>query len=396
MNPGLFGFIAGTSGGSSKLRIRKPFSVAEQNKSGIRVSDLGSHAFGRTTNITNIIYTAVAASPAIAVAVGYTNAAVPAATTTAMSSVDGITWSVRTIGSGIYTNVVWTGTRFIAHIGAGTSRSDSTDGLTWSAGTALPSAGGFLVVHNGKLYQFPTAGTVYYEFTTTDAAASTTRTSPANYAAPTNMISACGALIETVSASQLRYSYNGVAWNTAASPGFIPNNITGNSSILVAYDADGQYNISKTAGATWEFAIPKMLNASAFGLLSEAATTSFGVTANGATPAFTLTTNFSISQLGPNPLPLGERFCVKFNMIQRTDANGAISSNNYQFIAHSTDGYSWTIEFPRFGTNTTTYNTIKGTPFNDRWIFCEYASAAGTNSYISVTNPDFEELIYDV
>lgn len=393
MNPGLFGILGSSLGSSnSKVRLRKPFSRDEQNKAGIRLSNLNQHAclYGGVIDAALVLRSYASDSQGTVVTVGHTGTvAAPTGTTSAYTSPDGETWTLRTmLVSGAYKSVVWAGDRFIAVSTTTACQHMVSPFTTWTTGTALPASDLPLIMFNGKLYGFPTAGTTYYEFTTTAAAANTTRTSPANYIAPANGVTvACGALVEA-SGTSIRYSYDGVAWNVGTSPGFSVVSLMGNSSTLFAFDASGKYNVSNTAGLTWLYPSPVIFDITSLGMYSTLSGAGFGADNNG--PLGTFASSIaSVTPMGN----LGERIGVSCKV---ANTNGASPFYNYVLV-HTIDGKSWNVEHPYLGQSTSADPDFRvaGTAHIDRFVLGNYRQAS-LSSAVVITNPDFMELCYDL
>ncbi len=267
MNPGLFG-ILGTAAtdATSKIKVRNPFTVDNSQKPSIRLGTNNNFPMSTIGSITASLQKRwMAASPnaAVIACFGGTSGA-PTATTTIYSSADGITWAARIATSGVYVRVIWSGTKFVAFTNAATAVNTApSDGVTWSVGTVLNAAfavGSQVVVFNSKVYIFPPSGTTYYESTTADCTAWTTRVAPANYAAPViaptngNNISVSGSrIIIPTSTTTVITSIDGVTWNTATlSTALTSGNVVtmANSSNAVITDGVFYYN-SIDGGSTW-------------------------------------------------------------------------------------------------------------------------------------------------
>lgn len=390
MNPSLLGFPPGAAGASSgNVRLRNPFDPDEANISGIRLGTCGTHAFQTNLTAVGVALRDMAYSPSldIAVAVGHigTVTTPTAATTGAYSSVDGINWIGRTVTSGIYPTVYWTGSVFIAQANGSTAWQSSSNGITWTVGSpALPANNLILRTFNGKLYGLPTSGTTYYEFTNTNAnAAPTNRVALTNYQTPVEAVVACGALI-TSSGTSIRYSYDGVAWSVGTSPGLTVAGLWGNSSLLIAFNAAGQYNISYNAGLTWEFLGVQVLDFKHLAMFNKDTFGSVSVPV----------TSYNIGAIY-EVYPIGN-IQERMGFIVSAQFSATTTIYNLRMLVHTSDGLTWTAEHPHVVAGTSvTINDHAGCGMKDRFVIMQHNDSAATN-YMHITSPQFKELVYVV
>lgn len=399
MNPGLFG-ISKVSGVSSTtgLRLRNPFDVDEQNKNGIRVWQTPIHFVSYIQNSSTMNIRGLASNGVAVVGTGALNSTGTSysATTNAPYTTDGKTWTNATVTSGQYNPPAWTGTKFIAQVNASTTSIQSTNnGATWGAGPTLPSTAIIKFIrHKGKLFGFPATGTTYYEFTTEDATASTTRAAVANYAAPlqsTNtfsyLIYSTGENIIVVTSSTAGiYSSDGLTWTTfsfslGSGTSHTAATIGGNSNMTIIFgDVNSSicYIVSYDHGLTWSVPIPLVFKNSSFTYPST-------VPALGGVKAFPFAA-------GSAPFccldTLGSRMFVTFATSE--------STNYYQFVAHTIDGMNWDLEDPlvSHSGHIASYASL-----GDRMVFVSHGdiqATTGNNTYRYVTHTLFKELIYDL
>lgn len=168
--------------GGSQLRPRYPFTVAGAARTGRRAAKspiAPVFACGTTSGIATV--NGSCASPSLIVCVGLANTGI--ATSTCVTSSDGVTWTNRTLSlSASWVDVIWTGTRFLAS-NTSTTSNVSTDGVTWSAGPAMPAASLRFILFKGGLYGFPEGGGGSYYYSADNGATWATRAAPASIAA---------------------------------------------------------------------------------------------------------------------------------------------------------------------------------------------------------------------
>jgi len=231
------------------------------------LSTWGSNAWVARTLPTSQRWNSVAYGAGVFVAVG-ANAGNTAGTVSATSP-DGITWTNRTIPSGIYYGVVFAGGQFLA-FGASGVLATSPDGITWTARTSTTTIQLCSMAYGNGLYVAvgATTSTPGVCVTSPDGITWTSR----NPVAASEMIGMSVIFAEgrflmlpssvaSAASNRIYHSVDGVSWSSisitvpygsSASVGTIPwGRITYFKGLLILSGVSERLFISRDMGITW-------------------------------------------------------------------------------------------------------------------------------------------------
>lgn len=405
------GRYSGVKASNSGPIWRNPYSNNGTTVPGVRVRTnsvapvLGFKAIYSSTQL--IRPKAMASNDSMIVCVGAGwNAAGSAETTTASaySSADGFTWTARTITTGQWVDVVWTGTKFVALSTTGTITS-SVDGITWQAGVTPIGTAGRLHVFNGMLFFFREAAATGYYTSTDNGASWVARTllfTPSASSTLFGKASNDSHLILHAGNGAIWRTSDGINW-TRATAGLAPtagaqldatyaryNNLAwiGEKFLCVFLHNSDFYVASSLDGDTWSDFKPITVDTSILVPPPYAATQQIR-NSNGpfSTPGVTYN-----SGMISKPVVIGNRLSMLFAGYEP----GVSTSSHGAYCLETVDGVNWSLD--RF-TSVAEYSlqnciACSALPNKDGLAFAHLLGSTTVASVYGRTNPDFKELVY--
>ena len=186
-------------------------------------------------------------------------------TTNAASSYDGITWSARSIGSATWKAVAYQPSIFAAvSTGTSSTASYSTDGQSWTTGTTLPASANWLAIASSGTRFVATTGSASTQAAYSDNGqtwSSTTLSTSGDW----RCIAYGGGKWVAISygSTNTTYSTDGTTWDTGSMPGAAANwsGITYGNGRFVAVAFGSTRAAYSTNGIDWtETILPTSLN----------------------------------------------------------------------------------------------------------------------------------------
>jgi hypothetical protein len=162
------------------------------------------------------------------------------------SSVDGLTWTPRTIPAGTYRAIVWTGSKFVA-VGDAGAGATSADGITWSAVTVVSASHSWTgLAWNGSTLLALGRNTTFQHGTSL----SPDGTSWGSFNASADLIGKTVTWTGSRWTTGFRHSTNGISWITTTGPSSGVSGVAVGGGVVVATDLNKVYRSTNDA-QTW-------------------------------------------------------------------------------------------------------------------------------------------------
>lgn len=390
---------------------RNPYSNNGTTVPGVRVRTnsvapvLGFKAASSSTQLIRPKAMASSNSMVVCVGVGWnTSGSVETTTASAYSSADGFTWTARTITTGQWVDVVWTGTKFVALSTTGAITS-SVDGITWQAGATPIVVVGRLHVFNGTLFFFREGAATGYYTSTDNGASWVARTLPFTPIASSTIFGKASNdshLILHAGSGAIWRTSDGINW-TQATAGLTPTvgalltgtyvyyaNLAwvGEKFLCVFLHNKDFYVASSLDGSNWSNFKPITVDTGILVPPPYAATQQIR-NANG---PFSMPGVTYMSGMISKPVVIGNRLSILF-----AGYEAGVSTNFYgAYCLETVDGVNWSLDrFTSVATDSM-QNCIacSALPNKNGLAFAHIFGGAAIESLYGRTNPDFKELVY--